>query len=113
MSSPENESFLPPREDWPEVLLSQDGKEYLLRWDNTEIRKFKVGDGAYDHILHQLSEGEVMFLFLSEMDDPSIVTQLEESDFAITISPILDETTISLYSQYYTPAITDLLSQEP
>lgn len=73
--------------------------EYSLTWSNTLVRKFLVGDGDYDHILHEASDDEVFYLFFNGETGADIRDFLEEHDYPYRVDPVLDDVTIDLYTE--------------
>lgn len=74
-------------------------QSYGLTWHNTTVRKFKVGDGEYDYVLHQLEDGSFLYFFLNDKNATGIREFLEENDYPYRMDPALDQETIELYTR--------------
>jgi hypothetical protein len=94
----EDESLLPAEN--PTIDYEDEEDCFTLRWDNTVIREFLVGDGAFDYFVLTLSEGYYFSGFFSEIDSgEELREKLQDYDFPVQIYPTLDETTIALYAR--------------
>lgn len=60
-----------------------------LNWSNTLIRRFRVGDGIYDHLVIEIGED-----FVSTKPDGSFIEMLIDLDYPLRFDPCLDEEAI-------------------
>lgn len=89
MSAPENiGDFLP--EASPVVNLKLGNEEYSLSWDNTLLRTYLVGDGQYDHLIHQTPNGDHLFFLFDGDEGDMLKAYLEQNRFPIRVDPIVD-----------------------
>src|SRR4051812_14813839 len=83
-------------ENKPEIKVIVEGKQYILTWNNTLIRRFHVGGGEFDHVVVMLDKTSVLPIFLDQDDGESLRETLEENMFPIRFDPELDNDTIDL-----------------
>jgi hypothetical protein len=85
-----------PPDQQPEITVrvtSPEGvRELCFRWNNTVVRKFRVGDGEFDHIEYRGGESLVI-VFFDQLHDVGfdLKNMLLENDYSVRIDPILTE----------------------
>ena len=107
-----SEPLLPPEDAMPYLDLIIDDVSHRLTWENTLVRKFAVGSGDFDHMLHQVAEDQSIYIFLNHSEaGVEIKGHLEENSFPIRYDPILDDGTIELYARMESKSIDSSPSQ--
>jgi hypothetical protein len=96
--NPDQLSWLPRPEDYPEYKLMIESTELSLRWDNTLIRRFVVGDGVFDHVLHVPSEGQALAIFLTAKEITEAIPYLEDNQYPCRTDPLPDEAVQDFYA---------------
>lgn len=112
MAHPEDLSPETPSAESPEIDLTIDDERYTLTWHNSLVRKFLVGEGEYDHLLHQLPDGKYLFLFLDGEVGVELRNHLEENSYPHRIDPVLDDETIKLYVRKQTMGLDEEIKRE-
>ena len=93
--------LLPPEEERPIIKFIINKTLYILSWENTMVRKFKVGEGQFDYFIHDAPDGGGIYVFFRHLDDNEYEYRrmFDDYGFPEMISPILDEDTIALYAR--------------
>ena len=102
MSIPENY----PIRISPEVNVILDGEQRTLTWDNTIVRKFTCGEGAFDHVVVDFDDCSGVFR------GDEIREALIAMDFPLTISPILKDEDIQTITAWQMVQLGSELSIE-
>lgn len=104
----ESELLAPPEADQPGVDLRMGEVHYQLKWKDTLVRQFLVGDGEYDHLIHNIDAGTSIFLFFGQLQTgDELKEMLAGYSFPIRVDPILDEQTINFYSRVESGSFED------
>lgn len=102
------EQLLPTEEEMPFVDLNVGEESYHMTWRDTLVRTFSVGNGEYDHVLHEYGAGKSIFIFFSHMlndQGSELMSLFEVHSFPHRHDPILDDETIDLFSRMESQAI--------
>lgn len=76
----------------PEISVNLDAETKItLRWDNTALYFFDVGDGMYDHVRYKLEDGSNLFLSVTAEE----MEMLRDKRFTRVYHPEVDDATIS------------------
>lgn len=90
----------PPAEESPEIRMLLNGQEYLLRHDNTTIKHFKEGEGAFDLALHVPDGVSTLPIFFDQPGGDELKAQLIAAEFYSSTLDKLDQETIDLLDRY-------------
>lgn len=112
MTYPEDSSPELPSTNSPEIDLIIGGEKYTLTWHNSLVRKFLVGEGVYDHILHRPPDGRDLFVFLDGEVGQQLRDLLTENSYPHRIDPILDNQTIEFYTRMQTASLEEEIKRE-
>jgi hypothetical protein len=96
------ERLLPAEEEMPFVDMLVGKENYHMTWRDTLVRTFSVGNGEYDHVLHDYKQDGSIYMFFSQMSDDTggeLKSLLETHEFPHRRDPILDDETIDLFSR--------------
>jgi hypothetical protein len=66
-----------------------------LRWDNTMIYKYRVGDGKYDHIEHHSDDGGSYQFLLDDEGLSGLREKLEQYGYPCVLSPFVEPDLVS------------------
>jgi hypothetical protein len=69
-----------------------------LRWDNTVVYKYTVGEGTYDHVEHRAEGGETYQFFLDDIEE--LRDDLERYGYPYSVAPYVQEDLIEARKQY-------------
>lgn len=112
MAHPEESSPEIPSAGSPEIDLTIDGERYTLTWHNTLVKKFLVGEGAYDHLLHQLPDGKCLFIHLDGKVGMEVRNLLEENSYPHRVDPLVDDETVELLVREQTANLDEEIKRE-
>ncbi|MBX4201800.1 hypothetical protein KW803_02815 [Candidatus Saccharibacteria bacterium] len=85
----------------PEIQATLEGTLFTLNRDNTLIRRFDVGDGDFDFIMHKYSDENIVVVRLSQIEDASLIETLEATGFLTRTDPSLDTQSLEfLYDEW-------------
>ena len=90
----------------PEVSVILDGEERTLTWDNTVVRKFTLGEGAFDHVVVDFDDYSGVFR------GDEIREMLIAMDFPLSISPTLKDEDIQIIAAWQMVQLGSELSIE-
>ena len=85
----------------PRLSVDVGEHTFVLTWHDTIYRRFRQGDGEFDHIAHRTDDGRTLFFRAPE----KTVAMLREWEFPESIHPLVDDTTMAWY-------VDCILSQE-
>lgn len=99
MGSVEDPGYPSPEIEGPTIDLALGENTYVFTWHDTLVRKFLIGEGEFDHLLHLMPDGTYLFLFLDGEDGSELKNRLDEHSFPVRVDPVLDESTIETYAK--------------
>lgn len=85
-------------EENPGVDINIGDEQYVLKWEDTTIRTYRVGDGEFDHIHHRLPDNKILILFNAMEDVPELVEILEGMNYPQRVDPVPEDIILHYYS---------------
>lgn len=101
-----------PEFDWTpdDTMEVANGEDMLhLRWDNTTVFRYSVGEGKYDHVHHLDRQAKIYQFFL---DDPDLRHDLEQRGYPYIVLPFVSEELAAARTNYEIAVATQEFANE-